>query len=106
MSRKPKTRQLRKTGAKTERGEDSSAAPGAVKDAPGGRSSNPLSANHPGRKPLPRNRTVAAICIMLVMLVFIVFGQTLFFDFVNYDDNVFVYENHDAIGGLTPGGVM
>ncbi len=52
-------------------------------------------------KPSPkaRMREVAGICAVLVILVFIVFGQTLGFDFVNYDDNPYVYDNPQSPAG-------
>jgi protein O-mannosyl-transferase len=40
--------------------------------------------------------------LLLVIAVFAVFGQTLRYDFVSYDDAVRVYENPHVIGGLTP----
>jgi tetratricopeptide (TPR) repeat protein len=47
-----------------------------------------------------------AVCICLVLAVWVVFGQTLRHEFVNYDDQVYVYENPRVTGGLTPGGVV
>ena len=38
--------------------------------------------------------------IFLVVIVWVVFGQTLHFDFVNYDDDEYVYENPIIAGGL------
>jgi tetratricopeptide (TPR) repeat protein len=43
--------------------------------------------------------------MFLVILVFIVFGQTIHFDFVNYDDDLYVYENQIVLKGLTLEGV-
>lgn len=45
------------------------------------------------------------ICLLLVLAVLAVFGQTAQFDFVNYDDNVYVYENARVMSGLTMRGV-
>ena len=47
-----------------------------------------------------RGRT-GGVCLALALLVWIVFGQTLGHEFVNYDDNVYVYENPLVSEGLT-----
>jgi tetratricopeptide (TPR) repeat protein len=44
---------------------------------------------------------VSGICIFLAAITFAVFGQTLGYDFVNYDDNYHVYDNPAVISGLT-----
>ncbi len=49
--------------------------------------------------------TVFGICFFLVAAVWIVFGQTLGFEFVNYDDNSYVYENPEVIQGLSLKGI-
>src|SRR5437867_2278960 len=49
---------------------------------------------------------VAAICIFLVAITWIVFGQTLGFPFVNFDDPEYVYENPHLNGGLTVAGII
>ena len=36
---------------------------------------------------------VLAICVFLLLAVGLVFGQTVRYEFVNYDDDVYVYEN-------------
>ncbi len=41
------------------------------------------------------------ICLSLAVLTWLVFGQTLWHDFVNYDDPRYVYENTRITGGLT-----
>lgn len=46
-----------------------------------------------------------AICIVLAAIVWVVFSQTLGYDFVNYDDNEYVYENPHIIAGLAPSGI-
>ena len=45
------------------------------------------------------------ICILLVAVVWIAFGQTLRHDFVNFDDNDYVYENPKITNGLTFSGI-
>jgi tetratricopeptide (TPR) repeat protein len=64
------------------------------------------SAAEPVGKPAACNWEVLGFCAALAILVFIVYGQTLYFDFVNYDDNGYVYENPEVTMGLTPGGVV
>jgi tetratricopeptide (TPR) repeat protein len=54
----------------------------------------------------PTNRwTALGICFFLVAIIWVVFGQTAHFGFVNYDDNLYVYENAKVMGGLTRRGV-
>src|ERR1700719_3629605 len=45
------------------------------------------------------------ICVLLAVIVWIVYGQTLRHDFVNYDDNDYVYENPRITNGLTFNGI-
>jgi tetratricopeptide (TPR) repeat protein len=44
---------------------------------------------------------VPGICIFLAAIVWVVFGQTLHHEFVNYDDNIHVYDNAAVKSGLT-----
>jgi tetratricopeptide (TPR) repeat protein len=48
---------------------------------------------------------VIGICLFLAALVWVVFGQTLGHEFVNYDDDVYVSENPAVIAGLNLAGV-
>jgi Tfp pilus assembly protein PilF len=45
------------------------------------------------------------ICLCLALLTWIVFGQTLWHDFINYDDPRYVYENAKITGGLSISGI-
>jgi protein O-mannosyl-transferase len=45
------------------------------------------------------------ICLSLVVLVWLVFGQTLWHDFINYDDPRYVYENTTITSGLSISGI-
>ena len=45
------------------------------------------------------------ICIALAALTWIVFGQTLWHDFINYDDPRYVYENTKITSGLSLSGI-
>jgi Flp pilus assembly protein TadD len=47
-----------------------------------------------------------AICAVIVALIWIVFGQTLWHDFVNYDDKVYVYGNALVSTGLSAHGLQ
>ncbi len=44
---------------------------------------------------------VLAICSLLLLAVGLVFGQTVGYDFVNFDDGLYVYENPQISGGLS-----
>jgi tetratricopeptide (TPR) repeat protein len=55
----------------------------------------------PEGKPL----VVRLICLFLAALVWTVFAQTIGHDFVNYDDNEYVYENLDVKRGVSLGGI-
>jgi tetratricopeptide (TPR) repeat protein len=46
-------------------------------------------------------RKVGAVCGVLVLLTFAVFGQTLGFRFLNFDDPIYVYANPVVLQGLT-----
>ena len=50
---------------------------------------------------LTQSWPTAAICLGLVAISWIVFGHTLRFDFINYDDNLYVYEEPAINSGLT-----
>jgi len=50
-------------------------------------------------------RTVSGVCAFLVGAVWLVFGQTLGHEFVNYDDANYVYENPHVIHGLNLKGI-
>ena len=51
----------------------------------------------------PRNDRLItiAVCIFLTAIIWIVFGQTLGHDFINFDDDHYVYENTQVSRGLT-----
>jgi tetratricopeptide (TPR) repeat protein len=52
-----------------------------------------------------RHRVIVCVCIFLALLTWIVFGQTLWYDFVNYDDPRYVYQNTKITGGLNIAGI-
>ena len=43
-----------------------------------------------------------AVCLFLVVATLAVYGQTLRHDFINYDDDKYVYQNPHVREGLTP----
>ena len=51
----------------------------------------------------PRNDRLItiAVCLFLTAIIWIVFGQTLGHDFINFDDDRYVYENTQVSRGLT-----
>ncbi len=46
------------------------------------------------------------ICVALVATVLAVFGQVIHFDFINVDDNLYVYQNPHVASGLTWNGFL
>jgi hypothetical protein len=46
-------------------------------------------------------RVVLAVCCLLALAVAVVFGQTVQHEFVNFDDNVYVYDNPQVVHGLS-----
>ena len=52
------------------------------------------------------SRASVGICVALVALVWIVFGQTVRHGFINFDDNKYVYENAQVSRGLTSQGFV
>ncbi len=52
-----------------------------------------------------RRLLIIGICIALAALTWLVFGQTLWHDFINYDDPRYVYENTKITGGLSISGI-
>src|SRR5438309_928297 len=104
MSRRLKKQQRRKADI-IKGGNSSSAAPVAISGAQGVQPSSPTVGNGVLYKPSRQNWAVAGICVSLVLLVFIVFGQTLGHGFINYDDDKYVYDNAMVSKGLSFNGV-
>jgi hypothetical protein len=49
-----------------------------------------------------RNRwTVPGICLALAAMIWLVFGRTVHHEFVNFDDDVYIYKNPNVTGGLS-----
>ena len=53
-----------------------------------------------------RHCQVAAVCLVLAAMTFAVFGQTAGFGFVNFDDDLYVYDNTRVTGGLSWKGLV
>ncbi|MGD0813635.1 MAG: tetratricopeptide repeat protein [Verrucomicrobiota bacterium] len=53
----------------------------------------------------PRWRA-AAVCLVLAAMTFVVFGQTLRHEFIDFDDRAYVYENPLVAQGLTLKGIV
>jgi len=49
---------------------------------------------------------VAAVCLVLAAITFAVFGQTLAHEFIDYDDNIYVYNNPVVARGLSLKGIV
>ena len=58
-----------------------------------------------GRPKISHRWLRLGICISLAVLTWVVFGQLLQYDFINYDDPRYVYENTNITNGLTIGGI-
>ena len=67
-------------------------------------SRSPESECHPAG--LTDRWTVPGVCIFLAAIIWVVFGQTLGHEFVNYDDDFYVYENPAVTRGLTLQGII
>jgi protein O-mannosyl-transferase len=72
--------------------------------------------NMTGQQPPPKNAAgadgaeqrwrVAGLCLVLAAITFAVFGQTLHHEFIDFDDNLYVYDNPMVAGGLTWNGIV
>jgi hypothetical protein len=49
---------------------------------------------------------VPGVCIFLAAVIWVVFGQTLGHEFVNFDDDEYIYENPVVAQGLTLSGII
>lgn len=60
-----------------------------------------------GQARAPRGRwPVVGVCVFLIALAWIVFGQSLRFEFINFDDGDYVVKNPIVARGLTPAGIL
>jgi Tfp pilus assembly protein PilF len=53
-----------------------------------------------------QRRTAAVVCLVLAAMTFAVFGQTLHHQFIDLDDNAYVFGNPVVARGLTPEGII
>jgi protein O-mannosyl-transferase len=56
-------------------------------------------------RPIHTHWWFAFVCIFLMAIVWFVFGQTLGHDFINYDDDAYVYDSPRVLNGITAPGV-
>ena len=58
------------------------------------------------RSVVPKLGVIFGICAVLVGITWLVFGQTVGYQFVTYDDPQYVYENAKVAAGLSPDSVL
>ena len=58
------------------------------------------------RRQAPSRAQTVLVYLSLVAITWLVFGQTVRHDFVNFDDHVYVYDNPLVKGGLTINGIV
>src|SRR5256714_1850927 len=59
-----------------------------------------------GRTQAPSRSQIVLVYLFLTAITWLVFGQTVKHDFVNFDDHVYVYDNPLVTGGLTINGIV
>src|SRR6266550_5446095 len=59
-----------------------------------------------GRGQTPSRSQVVLVYLFLGAITWLVFGQTVRHDFVNFDDHVYIYDNPLVTGGLTTSGIV
>ena len=59
----------------------------------------------PVRPRSPEGARVAVLCLLLLAVTWAVFGGSIGYDFVNYDDPTYVYEERRITDGITPDGL-
>src|SRR5436190_15374351 len=59
-----------------------------------------------GRRQAPSRAQVVLVYLFLSAITWLVFGQTVRHEFVNFDDHVFVYDNPLVAGGLNINGIV
>jgi tetratricopeptide (TPR) repeat protein len=106
ISNKDRTVMNSKSGKNIKRKEPSPERYTRISSEADKRSGSPDKASCPSLK-MQRNKLyAAAVCVFLLLAVALVFGQTIGHEFVNCDDNEYVYENPQVKGGLTARGIV
>src|SRR5881227_640193 len=59
-----------------------------------------------GRRQAPSRSQVVLVYLFLGAITWLIFGQTVSHDFVNFDDYVYIYDNPLVTGGLTTSGIV
>ncbi len=63
-------------------------------------------ADHPeAKRSADDAAATGGVCLFLAAIVWLAFGQTLGHSFVNYDDNIYIYQNATVLAGLTGRGI-
>jgi protein O-mannosyl-transferase len=62
---------------------------------------NDISSNGEQSRKLGNVRQLIGVCFALSVLIAFIYTQTKQFDFVNFDDDTYVYENQRVLGGLS-----
>ena len=65
-----------------------------------------MSALNSAKKNSTERRVLIGVYVLLAALTWVVFGQTLGHQFVEYDDQSYVYENPEITAGITTHGVF
>jgi hypothetical protein len=101
MSRRSKKQQRKNTITTTGRNQSGASPAEVKKGAQRGQSAHTPATNDLVREPARDRWKVIGICALLVIMVFLVFGQTIRYGFVNFDDDEYVYENPIVIKGFS-----
>ncbi len=62
--------------------------------------------NHRTTEPANTSGLNSLFCFLLVIFILVVYWPVRHFDFVNYDDNVYVIQNPIIQKGLSPEGIV
>ena len=66
----------------------------------------PVRVIHSGAEDGTVNRWIVfGVCVFLAVITLAIFGQTLRYEFINFDDDLYVYDNAAVAGGLTLKGI-
>jgi len=69
-----------------------------------------MSSNWNDIRPVPNHEThsiykTLAVCVLLMLAIGLVFGQTVHHEFLNFDDDAYVFKNPQVVRGLTTEGI-
>jgi len=100
MSRKSKTHACRPKATAASPSGNTPPETGGSENPSGCESGDRLRVSH-------RHQTIVSlgVCLLLAIAIWLVFGQTLRHEFINFDDDQYVYENPNINHGLTASGI-